>query len=102
MEGGDLRVSSSVEDRIVAMKFENRQFESGVGSTITSLGRLKSAMDLTAAGGVASRGLGVVQSALSKFGLRNPFASTTRGVQELQAQTGRFSMSTMEGGITSV
>lgn len=95
-------MSSSVEDRIVAMKFENRQFEVGVGSTITSLGRLKSAMDMTAAGGMASRGLGLVQSSLSKFGLRNPFATPQRGLQELQTSTSRFSMGTMEGGITSV
>ena len=101
MEGGDLSMSS-VDDRIVAMKFENRAFEAGIGSTITSLGKLKSAMDMTSAGSAASKGLGAVQTVLSKFGLSNPFRTPQRGLEELQTSTGRFSFSSMEGGITGV
>lgn len=93
---------SSVDDRVVAMKFENRQFESGIATSLTSLEKLKQGMNLDGAVGIASKGLGGLSGILSRFGLKNPFKTATAGVAELQANTNRFSMGTIEGGVTSV
>lgn len=95
-------MSSEIDDRIVAMKFENKTFESGVSSTLNSLARLKEAMNFSSVSSAAQKSMGFFSSVLSRFNIKNPFSSAQRGVEELQNQTGRFSLSTMEGGITSV
>lgn len=92
----------STEDRIVGMKFDNTSFEKGASTTLLTLQKLKDSMNFSNAGSVASRGLGVIQSALSKFGVSNPFAKSTQGVAELQTATSRFSFGTLEGGITNI
>lgn len=38
---------SSIDERIVSMKFDNKQFESGVATTLTSLGNLKQGLNLS-------------------------------------------------------
>lgn len=95
-------MSSEIDDRIVAMKFENKTFESGVSSTLNSLARLKEAMNFSSVSSAAQKSMGFFSSVLSRFNIKNPFSSAQRGVEELQNSTGRFSLSTMEGGITSV
>ena len=46
MEGGDRIVSSSIDQRIVSMKFDNAQFESGAKQSINTLDKLKQSIDL--------------------------------------------------------
>lgn len=48
MEGGDVRMSS-VDTRIVEMRFDNSQFERGVSQTLGTLGKLKQSMNLQGA-----------------------------------------------------
>lgn len=50
---------SSIDDRVVAMKFDNAQFESGASTTLSTLDRLKQALNFTG----ASKGLETVGSA---------------------------------------
>lgn len=58
---------SSVDDRIVQMKFDNAQFQKGVADTNKSLDTLKSSLNLDA----SARSLNELQSAGSKFSLAN-------------------------------
>lgn len=48
MEGGDLRVSS-VDQRVVQMKFDNAQFEQGAADTLSTLGKLSNSLRLQGA-----------------------------------------------------
>lgn len=49
MERGD-KIVSSVDNRIVKMQFDNGQFESGAKTTLSTLQRLKEALNFTGAG----------------------------------------------------
>ena len=49
MEGGDQEVSTSIDERIVAMKFDGKQFQNGVSESLNSLNKLKSGLDLKGA-----------------------------------------------------
>lgn len=62
MEGGDLCMSS-IDERIVRMKFDNAQFGTGVSSTLKMLDQLKSALKLDG----ASQGLNEVSAAAGRF-----------------------------------
>lgn len=44
MEGGDIRMSSSIEERVVSMKFDNKEFEAGVKQTMLSLEHLNKSL----------------------------------------------------------
>lgn len=105
MEGGDHGMSS-VDSRIVTMKFDNAQFQQGAATTLSTLDKLKQSMNFGTASTAATKGLGAVQSVLAKFGIKNPFKSTTDGLTEVQkgAQqlAGPGGMGTIEGGITHV
>ena len=69
MEGGDLRMSS-IDERIVRMKFDNAQFGTGAASTLKQLDQLKAALKLDG----ASQGLDQVSGQLGRF--------STAGAQE--------------------
>ena len=63
-------MSSSIESRIVSMKFDNRDFERGVSTTLRSLGTLGKALDA----GFTSKavgGLSRVGSAIRGFSFGN-------------------------------
>ena len=66
---------SSVEDKVVAMKFNSTQFESGATRTLSILDRLKAALKLDG----ASKGINDVQNAASRFNL-NGLSTATDGV----------------------
>lgn len=71
---------TSIDERVVRMKFDNAQFGTGVSSTLKQLDQLKSALALDG----ASKGLQEVGSAASKF--------STAGAQEQVSALGqRFS-----------
>jgi tape measure domain-containing protein len=61
MEGGDISMSS-IDSRVVAMKFDNAQFEQGIKSTLTSLTNLKTGLKLDG----ATQGLDNIGTAASK------------------------------------
>jgi tape measure domain-containing protein len=129
MEGGD--PVSGVDNRIVTMKFDNRQFESGAQTSMNTLSKLKQSMDFGKIVGGTVRGLGTVSSALSKIGLKtpfapmiegankglsllggafdrlgmkNPFGTSTQGAQQLNqsAQQASGGMGILQGGVTAV
>jgi Tape measure protein len=66
---------SSVDNRIVSMKFDNASFEKGVSTTLGSLAKLKESLS---------------------------FSGANKGMAELQASAGRFNLGTMEGAVTGV
>jgi tape measure domain-containing protein len=69
MEGGDLCMSS-IDERIVRMKFDNAQFGTGAASTLKQLDQLKAALKLEG----ASQGLDQLSGTLGRF--------STAGAQE--------------------
>lgn len=66
---------SGVEERIVSMKFDNRQFESGIQTSISSLDKLKQSLQMTG----ASQGLNDLQAGANKFSLAN-LGNATDGI----------------------
>lgn len=66
MEGGDLRVSS-IDQRVVQMSFDNRQFEQGVATTMGSLDKLNKSLQLQG----ATKGLSDVNEAAKGISLGN-------------------------------
>ena len=60
-------MSTTVDQRVVQMRFDNQQFESGVQSTISSLGKLKQSLDFSS----ASKGLEQLQKNGNSFDLSN-------------------------------
>ena len=71
-------MSQSVDQRIVEMRFDNKQFQTGVEDTVTSLDRLKQGLNLTGASkglegvGAAARGINLsgLSSAAETVGLK--------------------------------
>lgn len=59
-------MSSAIEDRIVAMKFDNKQFEPAAKTTMSTLDRLKQALNFTG----SNKGLNDLQGAANRFSLR--------------------------------
>jgi tape measure domain-containing protein len=82
---------SGVDSRIVTMKFDNAKFEHSVKTTMTSVGNLKKSLDFGSAQSSATKNLGLISSALGKFGLKNPFANTKKGAQDLGNSLGKYS-----------
>lgn len=104
MEGGDYSMSS-VESRIVTMKFDNAQFEQGARTSLSTLEKLKSSMNFSSVGATASKSLSGISGFFSKFGLRNPFSSASAGLSELDRASKAYGTQTtgvITGGITSV
>lgn len=78
MEGGDLRMTT-IDQRVVQMKFDNAQFGQGVNSTLKMLQQLQSALKLEG----ASQGLAQVSNTASQF-------STEGAQQQVSALGQRF------------
>ncbi len=66
---------SGVEERIVSMKFDNRQFESGIQTSINSLDKLKQSLQMNE----AAQGLKNLQTDANKFSLAK-LGSATDGI----------------------
>jgi tape measure domain-containing protein len=73
-------VSRTVDDKVVAMSFENHKFESGVRSTISSIDKLKAALHF----GNAGKGL----AGLSAAANRTDLSHISRGVDEIKGKFG--------------
>lgn len=70
MEGGDLCMSNSIDERVVRMKFDNAQFGPGIAAVLKQLDQLKAALQLSG----ASQGLNEVSANMGRF--------STSGAQE--------------------
>jgi tape measure domain-containing protein len=79
MEGGDLSMSS-IDERVVRMKFENAQFSAGAASTLKQLDQLKAALKLEG----ASQGLSEVSGSLGRL-------STAGAQEQVGALSAKFS-----------
>ena len=66
---------SSVDNRIVEMRFNNSQFEQGASTTLSTLDKLKQSLGM---------------------------AGATKGLEEVSAAAGRFNLGPMEGAVTGV
>lgn len=71
-------MSNNIEDNIVSMQFDNKQFESGVATSLGTMDKLKSSLTFPDAG----RGLADVNTAVSRFNM-NPMSSAIQGVSKL-------------------
>jgi tape measure domain-containing protein len=67
MEGGDRHMSSSIDERIVKMKFDNAAFEQGIARTRDSLGRFTKQLEMKD----ATKGLSEVDAAAKRMSLKN-------------------------------
>lgn len=76
MEGGDLSMSS-IDEKIVRMKFDNAQFATGASSTLNMLDKLKNALKFDG----ATQGLNDVSDSVNKF--------STAGAQEQVSALGQ-------------
>ena len=45
MEGGHEDMSTTIDERVVEMRFDNRQFEAGVKTSLSTLDKLKEGLD---------------------------------------------------------
>lgn len=70
-------MSSSIEDRIVAMKMENTQFEKGVSQSLASLTKLENALNK----GISAKGLDDVKNSVGRFNL-NPMEHALSGISK--------------------
>lgn len=96
---------SSVDSRIVTMKFDNAQFEQGARTSLSTLEKLKQSLNFGTVGAAAVKGLSGISSILSRFGIKNPFAPAQQGLSELNRSTNQFGqtgLGAIEGGITRV
>jgi tape measure domain-containing protein len=65
MEGGNTIMSGNVDERIVQMRFDNKQFEAGVSTSIKSIDNLKDSLKFEG----ATKGLSDLESAGRRFSL---------------------------------
>lgn len=74
---------ASVEDRIVAMKFDNKQFEPAAKTSMSTLDRLKAALNF----GGAGKGLTDLQNTANKFSLGNLAAGASGVASKFSAMS---------------
>lgn len=92
----------SVESRVVTMKFDNSGFERAAATTLGTLGKIKESLNFGNVAKAAFNQLGGVSGILQKMGLKNPFAQSQKGLQDLNAESGRFHLGAMSGAIQGV
>ena len=87
---------AGVDNRIVTMQFNNRDFEQNARTSMTTLQKLKEQMNFGTIVGGTVRALGTIQSALSKLGLSTPFApfitAANKGLNGVGAVLDRLGM----------
>lgn len=74
-------VNSTIDERIVEMKFDNKQFESGVKQTMSTLDRLKAALHFD----TDTKGIEKIQNTFNNFNLQAPMAAVDAFSQKLSA-----------------
>ena len=68
-------MSNTVEDQVVAMHFDNKQFESGVAQSLGTIDKLKSAMSFSGAG----KGIDDINRSVQGFNM-NPMQAAIEGI----------------------
>ena len=71
-------MSTTIDQRVVEMRFDNKHFENNVQTTMSTLDRLKQSLNLTG----ASKGLENINTAASKVN----FSGITSGIETVQAK----------------
>lgn len=71
-------VNSTIDERIVEMKFDNKQFESGVKQTMSTLDRLKAALHFD----TDTKGIERIQNKVNNF----DFSLISRGIDNFQVR----------------
>ena len=71
-------MSTTIDSKVVEMKFDNKQFESGVQTSVSTLDKLKKSLDLSG----ASKGLEGISAAASKINL----SPISNGVEAVRAK----------------
>lgn len=79
---------SGVDNRIVTMQFNNREFEQNAKTSLSTLQKIKESMNFGSIAGGTIRGLGAISSALSKLGLKTPFGPMIAGANKGLAGVG--------------
>lgn len=77
----------NIDDKVVAMSFENRKFESGVKTTLDSLDKLKNSLQFPNAG----KGLDNINAAAKRVNLDH----ISRSVDEIQSKLGYLSVAAL-------
>ena len=72
---------STVDDRVVGLKFDNSQFEQGLGTSLKSLNKLEQSLDLKG----ATKGITGVAQAFGKLGFDNVLRAADTVNQRLSA-----------------
>lgn len=90
---------SSVDSRVVTMKFDGSSFEKGAASAMSTLAKLKQSMNLSSVGGAAAKGLSGLAGSLGKL---NPFSLASKGLQQLQGDAAKFQLGGVEGAVSHV
>lgn len=83
MEGGEVCMSS-IDERVVGLKFDNKQFEQGTADSLSALDKLKNALRLDG----STKGLSDIDSAAKKVDLSN----IERGVQSIEQKFSAMSV----------
>ena len=78
MEGGYQTMSKQVDERVVSMQFDNKNFEKNVSQTMSTLDKFKQKMNLTG----ASKGLENVNAAAKKVDMNG----LANGVETVRAK----------------
>lgn len=65
MERGDTNLSSTIDNRVVEMQFNNKQFENGVKTSLDSLNKLKATLNFDGAAAQFAKGFSSVENTLS-------------------------------------
>lgn len=84
-------MSNSVDNRVVEMQFDNKQFESGVETTLTSLDKLKSSLNLSG----AAKGFSELTKAAGSFSL-DGIQNEVYKVQQQFTLMGRIVLNTLD------
>lgn len=82
---------SSVDNRIVEMQFNNKQFEQGINTSISSLDRLKKGLEL----GNATNGLANLDKAIKSFSLGS-ISDNLTGISEKFSALGIIGITTLQ------
>ena len=73
-------MSKTVDERVVQMKFDNRQFEQGVSQTMSTLDKFKQKLNLTG----ASKGLDDVQKSAKDLNSNMSFNNAEKSLSSLE------------------
>lgn len=76
MAGGDKTMTKTIDERVVSMRFDNGQFQSGVSNTLNSIDKLKSGLNFTG----AAKGLESISASANKVS----FSGLSSGIDAIQ------------------